>query len=166
METLRQNFQKSERGQSLVELSISILFMLMLVAGVVDLGRAFFTYIALRDAAQEGAAFASVARTYPSDPMMCNEIRDRAQSTSDTQIVDLSQTSVSIFYVSDANKCNYDVSDNGLKPYACWGNSVRVVVKDEHFKMATPFLGTIVGDQEITISASILDTVVTPLCGP
>ena len=51
---------KKESGQSLVELALSMTLLLILLAGVVDLGRAFFTYIALRDAAQEGASYAAV----------------------------------------------------------------------------------------------------------
>ena len=76
---------------------MSMLFLTLLVAGVIDIGRAFFTYIALRDAAQEGAAFASIAREYLTDTIdsaYCASIVNRAQQTSNTQIVDLNQTTV------------------------------------------------------------------------
>jgi Flp pilus assembly protein TadG len=46
----------SERGQSLVEFSISLVIILWLLAGAVEFGIALFQYIQLRDAAQEGAA--------------------------------------------------------------------------------------------------------------
>ncbi len=48
-----------ERGQSLVELGMSLLFLLILLAGTIDLGRAFFKFIALRDAVEEGALYGS-----------------------------------------------------------------------------------------------------------
>ncbi len=51
---------KSERGQSLVELSISLLIVLWLLAGTVEFGIAFFQFIQLRDAAQEGALYGSL----------------------------------------------------------------------------------------------------------
>ncbi len=52
--------QKSERGQSLVELSISLVVLLYLLSGAVEFGLAFFQFVQLRDAAQEGALFGSM----------------------------------------------------------------------------------------------------------
>ena len=52
---------KSERGQSLVELSISLLVLLYLLSGAVEFGLAFFQFVQLRDAAQEGALYASMS---------------------------------------------------------------------------------------------------------
>lgn len=49
-----------EKGQSLLEMAFAMIVLLLLLAGIVDLGRLFFTYIALREAAQEGAAYASI----------------------------------------------------------------------------------------------------------
>lgn len=46
-------------GQSLVEFSLMAIFVITLLMGVLDLGRVFFTYLALKDAAGEGAYFAS-----------------------------------------------------------------------------------------------------------
>lgn len=51
---------EKEKGQSLLEMAFAAIVLLLLISGIVDLGRLFFTYIALREAAQEGAAFASV----------------------------------------------------------------------------------------------------------
>src|SRR5512137_3230155 len=49
-----------KKGQSLVELAITILILLMLVCGIADFGMAFFSYISIRDASAEGALFGSV----------------------------------------------------------------------------------------------------------
>ncbi|HEX8992123.1 MAG TPA: TadE family protein [Anaerolineales bacterium] len=49
----------NERGQSLVELAISLTVMLLLLAGAVTFGMALFSYVAMRDAAQEGALWGS-----------------------------------------------------------------------------------------------------------
>ena len=51
---------KSERGQSLVELAISIVILIYLLAGAVEFGLAFFQFVQLRDAAQEGALYGSM----------------------------------------------------------------------------------------------------------
>ena len=49
-----------EDGQSMVELALTLTFLLILLAGTMDLGRAFFTWIEMRDAAQEGAVYGSL----------------------------------------------------------------------------------------------------------
>lgn len=172
MKKIRRKREK-ESGQSLVEMAMSIVFLTILVAGVVDLGRAFFTYIALRDAAQEGAAYASVARIYREGPMECAEIINRARSTSNTQIVNLSQAQIDIFYYDfyDINLTN-PYACGSLDPensaadnrHACFGSTVVVRATFANFPMVTPFMGTILGTQTIPISASIEDTVLTPPC--
>src|SRR5689334_11815979 len=48
---------KSQTGQSLVEFSLMAVLLIVLLAGVMDLGRAYFTYLALKDAAAEGAYY-------------------------------------------------------------------------------------------------------------
>lgn len=164
---------RNERGQSLVEMAFSMTFLIMLVAGVVDLGRAFFTYIALRDAAQEGAAYASIARIYQISPMMCTEIEARAHSTSNTQIVDLTQALVDISYfdffdinlATPYNCTSLDPANNSSdNTHACFGSTVLVSVTYPNFPLATPFLGSILGTQTIPIRATIEDTVLTPPC--
>ncbi len=50
---------RDERGQSLVEMTLVVGLLLLLVAGTVDLGRAFHTYIVLTNAAREGARWGS-----------------------------------------------------------------------------------------------------------
>jgi hypothetical protein len=67
---------RREKGQGFVEFAVGITILLVLLAGVLDLGRAYFSYIALQDAAQEGASYASIA---PSD---IDGIRDRVRATS------------------------------------------------------------------------------------
>ena len=54
---------KNERGQSLVELSISLVLLLLLLSGAVEFGMAFFQFVQLRDAVQEGALFGSMNPT-------------------------------------------------------------------------------------------------------
>lgn len=49
----------SERGQNLVEFALVLLLLLLLLAGVVDLGRAFHSYIVITNASREGARYGS-----------------------------------------------------------------------------------------------------------
>ncbi|QWK11668.1 MAG: pilus assembly protein [Thermoflexus hugenholtzii] len=48
------------RGQGLVELALSLTVLLLLVMGLIDLGRAFVAWLAIHDAAAEGALYAAV----------------------------------------------------------------------------------------------------------
>src|SRR5688572_33081961 len=50
---------KHERGQSLVELAISFPVMLLLLLGTIDFGMALYSFVIIRDAAQEGALYGS-----------------------------------------------------------------------------------------------------------
>jgi len=111
--------KKSEKGQSLTEFALVLVFLLALLAGVFDLGRAFFAYIIIRDAAQEGAVFAAIA---PKDDInvFSNAVADRVVAA----YVDPSNPSdVPI----DINVMNVQVDIIG-SACAAPGNSVRVTV--------------------------------------
>ena len=136
---------KRERGQSLMELALSMTFILILLAGVVDLGRAFFTYVTLRDATQEGAAFGAY------EPEDESAIIQRAMQTSNSP-VNLS-----------AGAVQFDVDVSA----ACAGGEVTVTATYSDFPVTMPFLGALIGRQAFDISASSTDDVLTPLvCAP
>ena len=136
------NYSRKERGQSLMELALSMTFILILLAGVVDLGRAFFTYITLRDAVQEGAAFGAY------EPGDDSAITQRAAQTSNSP-VNLTGDPNVVFNVSVSQ--------------ACAGGDVRVTATYQDFPITMPFLGALVGRQTFDISASSTDDVLTPL---
>lgn len=52
------NRTSGERGQSLVELALVVPVLLLLLGGAIDLGRVFYSQIAITDAAREGALWA------------------------------------------------------------------------------------------------------------
>jgi Flp pilus assembly protein TadG len=54
-----------ERGQSLVELALLLPILLTIVLGATDVGRLFFAYTALANAAREGAMCASMTLSCP-----------------------------------------------------------------------------------------------------
>ncbi len=85
--------RRSERGQSFVEFSIVVVFLVTLVAGVADLGRAFFSYLSLQDAAQEGATYASAYPTW------CYRTNIRVRDT----IRNFSSLTVKIWVDNDKN---------------------------------------------------------------
>jgi len=52
--------QRREQGQSLVEFALLLPLLLILLLGVLDLGRVFYVLVALKDAADEGATYAAI----------------------------------------------------------------------------------------------------------
>lgn len=69
---LRSNRRRSKKGQALVELAIMGLLLGMLLAGAVDLGRAYYTAVAVTNMAGEGASYAALNpekdENYPQPP--------------------------------------------------------------------------------------------------
>lgn len=131
-----------EKGQSLVEFSFTLVIILLMLSGAVDGGRALFTYMSLRDAAQEGALFGSL------HPTETSNIQQRVINTSDmTQ--------------SMAGDLDVDVSLIGS---ACTGGGITIQVSYDNFQITMPFLGAVLGAQTVPISASVTDTILTPPC--
>jgi Flp pilus assembly protein TadG len=139
-----------EGGQSLVELGVSLTFLFILLAGVVDIGRAFFTYISLRDAAQEGALYASFEET------KCQDTQARVKTAANEigELIDSGQVAFSCQVIGPA--CGDRDSANS--------GAVRVTLTYGEFPLTMPFLGTLLGGQTIAIRASSTDNILKPLC--
>jgi hypothetical protein len=152
-------------GQSLIEFALTLVIIIILLVGLIDLGRAIFTYLALRDAAQEGASLGSYnpTATDPADP---NGIFRRVCNSSN-MVYDLMKR--------DGVECNpnppplptseqwLEVPPPTIIGSACNGNGIQVVVTLHNFTLVTPFLGALVG-QTFDIRASVTDTILTPPC--
>jgi Flp pilus assembly protein TadG len=139
---------KKERGQSLTELAISFMFLVLLVAGIAELGRAFFTFISLRDAAQEGALIGS---TKPSD---LEGVVSRTCGASNF-IQNLS--------CSESSATDVQVAVNLTGGAACMGYPIEVVVTYQNYPVLMPFIGIFTGDS-IALSARVTDTILSPKC--
>lgn len=57
---LKRLLKKGQRGQSLVEFSLTAIILIMILSGLLDLGRLYFAYVALEDAAGEAAIFLAI----------------------------------------------------------------------------------------------------------
>src|SRR5215212_3489973 len=102
----------SERGQSLVELGVSLLILLYLLSGAAEFGLAFFQFVQLRDAAQEGALYGSMN---PTNTVLI-AARVRAASSSPIDLADTSLVDV-------------DITFDGAQ---CEGNGIIVTVSYNH----------------------------------
>ena len=150
----------SERGQSLVELAISLVILLYLLSGAVEFGIAFFQYVQLRDAAQEGALYASMN---PSDGDGI-EARIRGASTSPIDLADTSLVDVEI--TVNTTLAWRNGSQQATTTSGCEGNGVTVVVSYDH-RIFMPFMPQLIGRTVIPLNATVTDTILSPLCpGP
>lgn len=128
-------------GQSLVEFGLTLMVLLLLLSGAVDFGMGFFSYVSIRDAAQEGALYGSINPT--------GDIETRLRYSSSQGPVDLTNTAkVHVTVTPPAN--------------VCAGNPLRVdIVYDYPVSMA--LVGNIIGNT-INIHASATSTILTPAC--
>lgn len=136
-----------ERGQSLMEMAVSMVVLVILLAGIVDLGRAIFTYISLRDAAQEGLVYAGVY------PFPCNRIQQRIDETLDNTPITYRQ--IEYYYDGAYHGC-----DHATLTKVGSGTDVRVTVAQSDFPITMPFLGSILGRQTIEIKAVVVGSVI------
>ena len=134
----------TERGQSLVEFAISLTVMMMLLAGAVEFGIALFQFVQLRDAAQEGALYGSI---HPGDDANIMA-RVRTASPSPIDLYDPDVTIV-ITYPNGAPHCE--------------GKGIQVNVSYPH-QISMPFISPIIGSNTIPLTASVTDTILTPVC--
>lgn len=143
-----------EHGQSMTEFALSLVLLLTLLAGVVDLGRMFFAYIIIRDAAQEGAVYGSIA---PKDNLtvLQNEVESRVRAAF-TDPADSSNVPI------DITKLNVQTEILGAT-CATPGSGIRVKV-EYSVPLTMPFLGTIIGSQVMNMSATAENAILSPIC--
>jgi Flp pilus assembly protein TadG len=142
---------KNERGQSLVELSISLVLLLMLLSGAVEFGMAFFQFVQLRDAAQEGALYGSMnPPANAGDSTQEGVIEDRAKAASQSPINLETDPAVTV---------TVDVTDGQY----CEGGALQVEIAYQH-KIFMPFLPQILGSTTLPLKATVTDTILTPAC--
>ena len=67
-----------ERGQAVLETALITVVLLLLFAGAIDVGRMFYHYIAVTNAAREGARMASRLPCYPDVENSPNAVREAA----------------------------------------------------------------------------------------
>jgi len=167
------NQNKSERGQSLVELAISLIILLIILAGVVDLGNMMFQYMAMRDAAQEAASYGSI---FPRD---CADIEDRARASlfnageydPDTNpdgiiitIIVTNTTESPAVQKFCVDAAAYEDPTNEIDLDACNPHGITVTVEQPNFPITMPLLGTFLGRQTVHLEASMTDTILRPAC--
>ncbi len=159
---------KRQQGQSLVELAISLTVLLLLLSGAVTFGMALFSYVAMRDAAQEGALYGSIEPCVRQPDNSClitgpinqNAIVARVRSSS-TSPIDFSNTTIIPDSYITVGTTGYPCEGND--PTTGVPNAIRVSIQYD-YPIFMPFVGAIVGEQTIHLTATVTDTILTPSC--
>ena len=125
-------------GQSLVEFALVLPVVIMLMLGVLDLGRAFYIQLALRDAADEGASYAAIS---PNDDA---EISAR--------VVD----AATALFTIDASRVSVDRSAGVTE-----GAPITVRV-DHPLTLFTPFVQDMVGGDELMLTGEATHAIIMP----
>ncbi len=150
---------QNERGQSLVELAITLPILILLLLGTLDFGMAIFSYSMLRDAAQEGAFYGSF------NPANVEDIENRARNIS-PRAEDVVFSSPVQLRDTDAIKVNVKTLGG-----ACQGatngvsNSIQVNVS-YRYRMLMPFVGQLVGSNTILLTGTATNIILQPACSP
>lgn len=151
---MRTSGSRRERGQSLTELAISFVALLLVLSVGVDAGRAYFSLISLREAAEEGAIYGSFSPTNTSGIIA----RVRSSSTTPVNLADTTNVTVTVSVCGATGICPITPA-----PTACAGRRLMVQVTHQ-FRLTMPFVGAIIGTQTIPISVSSTSTILRPPC--
>jgi PKD repeat protein len=127
---------RRSRGQALVEFALVIPVMLLLVVGGLDVGRLFFSWIEVNNAAREGAAYAG------GNPTDTSGITGHVQTETNSQGQG-GEGSVTVA-VSCANTSNATIACANAPGGSGTGNTVTVRVT-RPFSFVTPIIGNILG---------------------
>ena len=151
----------SERGQSLVELGVSLLILLYLLSGAAEFGVLFFQFVQLRDAAQEGALYGSMN---PYIDGNSNGAFDAGEAVNQAGIeLRVRNASGSPIDLTDTTKVTVSaVSSDGSNMF-CEGHGLQVTVSYTH-NIFMPFIPQLIGRNQIPLSATVVDTILSPIC--
>ena len=132
--------QPSQKGQSLVELALSITLIMFMLLATIDFGFAFLHWITIRDAAQEGAMYGSLHPGVACETVLKNWVRGASTSP--------------VVNISTLPNSQITVTRSGTTP----GETITVNV-DYYYHILTPMVSVISGTGDITLSSSITNTI-------
>ncbi len=157
MKPQRKIRRKSEQGQSLVELAISFPVILLLMLGTLDFGMATYSYLIVRDAAQEGALYGSI------NPNSNRDIENRVRFMAPLDADALSFVPVKLDNKEDIK---IQIKTSGRN---CQGltddkvNTISVHVS-YNYPLIIPFAQILSGSNTILLEATATNVIIQPAC--
>lgn len=142
---------KHEKGQSLVEFAGALVVLVIILAGVVDLGRAIFTLFAMQDAAEEGIVFGT------SFPTHCDQIRERIQYNLSNEVLPDDIT----VWVTIENNAGVQQSCDSIPLSNVYAGKEMQIEVTQTFNITMPLIGAFVG-QTIPLKATANGIILRP----
>jgi Flp pilus assembly protein TadG len=153
--------QKPHRGQSLTELAISTLFFFIILFGALDIGRAYFIYVALEDSAGEAALYLAINPHCPDEDIDNDGVVD-------PEDIDCADPKNAEYRAENAASGYFDWSTatitveyptvNNQPLSAGVGDTVEVSIAYP-FTLFTPIISQIVGSDTLTITSVATQTI-------
>jgi Flp pilus assembly protein TadG len=126
-----------------MELAISVTLLLLILAGIVDLGRAFFTLMAMQDAAEEGVVYGVAF------PRECTNIVNRVRYNL-SSAVQPENTTVAVYI---KNSSDEPLSCTSISSTEVVAGREMLIEVTQPFQITMPILGAITG-QTIPLKAT------------
>ena len=140
---------KKERGQAIVELTLGMGVLLLIMMGLLDLGRAYYIYIALEDSAGEAAVYLSI------DPLCV----DSTYGTNN-ECDDPNNAQFRAFNAAGGD-LDWTGATFSTSVPANFGTGSTVSVTIEYsFDLITPIITSIAGANSITLTSTATQTIV------
>lgn len=153
-----------ERGQSFVELAVSLVFLLTLLSFIVEAGRMAYIYVALHEAAEEGAVYASFCppKGLTEKILIENHVRNSSHEPLNLRDANIQVAGSMLLrcWPSDT----YPPCSPGDDLRALPGEEVRVTVSFIGLKPITPFAHLALQGAGINLSATARDVAVQFSC--
>lgn len=127
-----------ERGQSIVEMAFVLPILLIILLGVLDLGRVYYVMVALEDMAAEGASYAGI-NPLPAD---LPDVQERAAAGS-RGLVEVHPSVVRVEY-----------------PTAVTAGSAITVTVPLEFQFVTPFVSAMFDNGTVELRGTAVGTVI------
>ena len=147
---------RGERGQSLVEMALGFTVLIVLVSGLLDLGRAYFTFVALEDGAGEAALYLAINPTCRTDADGTGECAnpnnaDYRARHSGGALVDWTDTTRARIFIDPVGGATY--------PYEL-GDTIEVRIEYD-FELLMPFIIEIAGGSStLTLTAHATQNII------
>jgi len=142
----RKRLGGGKRGQSLVEIALSLPLLLLVLSGLLDLGRVYFVYVALEDGAGEGALYLSV---FPE----CRTVADGVACTAPNNADYRARNSGGLAVDWAAATITME------RPVIAVGEPVKVTITYP-FQLLTPILPRLLGVQQIMLTVEATQIIV------
>ncbi len=126
----RKNLRTKKTGQSLVEMALFLMIILYILGAAVNFGIAYLSYVAIRDAAQEGVVYGTIHPPYSAGDIKA--IKDRVILSASTPVNLYEEYGKTI----DITVSTPDGTDAG--------NSITVTVEYE-YPILLPFVNLLIG---------------------